>query len=187
MKFSFFSILLVVAYIMSGNKLTLISLFASAIHELGHIIAARVLKIKFSEFRIGALEARLKVSKNMCSYKNEALLCLSGPLANLLCASVVYIIGIKNENILVFAFFSVGLAVLNLLPVRSFDGGRIFEAILNKFLPFEIGSKIIDFTSFMIVFSLWSISVYFLLKYSSSINLFIFSSYLFCSLFVNTD
>ena len=187
-KVSFFLVLIVLTILLNANSLTYVSFFAATIHELGHIIAAKILKIKLSEIKFDFLGARLVVSEKILSYRKEILLCFCGPLFNFLSALLIYIIcickGMADPEIKFFIFTSLFLGILNLLPVRTFDGGRITEALLCFVISPTFAKRIIDILSFIIVLFLWLISVYFRLIYSSSLSLFAFSISLFFSLFV---
>ena len=190
-KFGFFSIFIILALLFTSNKFTFLSFLAATIHEVGHLVASKIFKIRICELNFGLLGARLKTSGFLCSYKQEILLCFFGPLFNFLSAAVLYIIS-KNmgdlcKEIDFFIMSSLVLGILNLLPIRTFDGGRILESILSCFLPIEKVFFIINLFSFIIIFSLWCISVYFLLIYTSSLGLFIFSLSLFASLFIEDN
>ena len=190
-KFGFFSIFIVLALLFTSNKFTFLSFLAAAIHEVGHLVASKFFNIRICELNFGLLGARLKTSGALCSYKQEILLCFFGPLFNFLSAALVYTIsknvGCSGDEIDFFIMSSLVLGILNLLPIRSFDGGRILEAMLSSFLSVETVFFVINLFSFIIIFSLWCISVYFLLIYTSSLGLFIFSLSLFASLFIEDN
>jgi stage IV sporulation protein FB len=172
----------------TSNEYTYISFLAAFIHEIGHIIAAKILKIKLKEMKFDFLGARLVVSENTLSYPKEIVLCVFGPLFNFLSAITVYIVsfiyGIEDIKTKFFIFASLSLGILNLLPIRTFDGGRIVESLLCYTLSPSVSKKIVDVLSFTMILLLWCISVYFLLIYSSSLSLFVFSISLFFALFI---
>ena len=190
-KFGFFFVFIIFSLLFTLNKFTFLSLLAATIHEMGHLVASKLFKIRICELDFGILGARLKISGALCSYKQEILLCLFGPLFNFLSALLVYILSNKesgaSEEIEFFILSSLVLGTLNLLPIRTFDGGRILESIFSTFLPVEKVFFIINIFSFLIIFLLWCISIYFLLIYTSSLGLFIFSISLFASLFIDGD
>ena len=190
-KFGFFSLLIVVTMIITADEYTYISLLAALIHELGHLFAAKIFKIKLTELKIDFLGARLMVSKNIISYSKEIALCAFGPIFNFLSAIIVYVTSNNFQadypRIRFFIFASVALGVLNLMPIKSFDGGRITEAALCFVLSPSSAKKAVEVLSFITVFLLWCLSVYFLLIYSSSLSLFVFSISLFFTLFVTNS
>jgi hypothetical protein len=58
-------------------------LLAAAVHELGHLLAARVLHIPIRQMRLDLLGARLDVGGRMLSYGEEWALCAAGPIFSL--------------------------------------------------------------------------------------------------------
>ena len=121
----------------------------------------------------------------LCSYKKEMLLCLAGPLTNIMLS--LFLLPLYNTNTFFDLFIkaSLFLGILNLLPIYEFDGGRILFCILSYKLPPRTSITVIRVISFILIFALWSLSVYLLLRLSSSISLFIFSISLFSKIFLS--
>jgi len=170
---------------------TLVALLAAALHELGHICASKLTGIRLSSLSLDLLGARLTTEQRLSSYKNEIILCVAGPLTNFLCSIAALLLGLFIGNAQVkefvnfFAASSAALGILNLLPIKSFDGGRILDCALTRFFGIYVASKIISLLSFLCCFSLWSFSVYLMMRSGSSLSLFVFSVSLFSKLFVN--
>ncbi len=187
-KVSFFTVMLILSLILSASYYSAIPLLAAAAHEMGHIIAARIRGVRFSKFDIGIFGAKLSINNTLYSYADEIAVCAAGPLTNLLSADIFAIAQALSETksvaIDIFIFSSISLAVINLLPIKNFDGGRILCAIISSLSTPQTAEKIIGVLSFSVLFILWSVSVYMLLKVSSSLSLFVFSAYLFANIFV---
>lgn len=185
-KLTFSGALMLLALFLTRSYLSLAAILAAAIHELGHIIAARICKISLGELKLGIFGAALTPKTMLCSYKKEIALCLAGPLVNLLSAILLYPL-LKSNNGFgsLFIGASLFLGILNLLPIHEFDGGRILFCILSSRLSLKSATRAIKITSFILIFSLWSLSVYLLLKLSSSVSLFIFSLSLFAKIFLS--
>ena len=185
---SFFAIMLIFSLALSGAYFALIPLTAAALHELGHIFAARVRGVRLKNFDIGIFGARLTMSGGICSYLDEIIVCAAGPLVNLILAVISLIIcnscGRENELVSLFIFSSLSLGMINLLPIKSFDGGRILGAILSYAVDTAVAEKILNLLTFLSLFTLWCISLYLLLRTSASLSLFVFSASLFSSIFV---
>ena len=170
---------------------TLVALSAAALHELGHICAAKLTGIHLSSLSLDLLGARLTTERRLSSYKNEIILCAAGPTTNFLCSLAALSVGhfISNGQIKEFVNFfaasSAALGILNLLPIKSFDGGRILDCALTRFFGIYVASKIISVLSFLCCFSLWSLSVYLMMRSGSSLSLFVFSISLFSRIFVS--
>ena len=187
-RVSFFALLMIIALILTGSGISLAALLAATIHELGHILIAKILKTDLGELKLGIFGASLSIESSMTSYKNEMAIAFGGPRANLLCAllaSRFY----SAENVFLQGFFicSIFLAFLNLLPIIDLDGGRILLCLLSLIVPCYTALRILKICSLIIVFSLWCLSVYLLLRLGASLSLFIFSSALFCKIFIKSN
>ena len=156
---------------------------AIALHELGHVLMAQLSKIRLRELKLGIFGAALSPESYLYSYKKEILLCLGGPLANFLSALAVSEF-FDPEPFEYFKMCSLALGSLNLLPISGFDGGRIFTALLSMIFSPRTVQVISKFISFVLIFTLWSFSVYLLLKISASLSLFMFSLSLFAKTFL---
>jgi membrane-associated protease RseP (regulator of RpoE activity) len=164
------------------------SLAAAALHELGHMLAAMLLSIPLRSFEIGMFGASLKVRGSLISYPKEFLLCAAGPGMNFLSAFLVYIFsehrGYYSECGEWFISVSVMLGLLNLIPAEGFDGGRMLSAMLSAVLGPRASARVISATTFLSIVALWMLSVFLLLRYGTSLSLFVFTLSLFYRIFV---
>ena len=187
-KIGFFSILLSLTIIISDPYYFLALLFAVSLHEIGHVVGARLAKISLRELKLGIFGAGLHTESSLISYKKEIILSLFGPLANFISIALFTLIAptALRGNVFCdnFLLSSLSLGVLNLLPIESFDGGRILSAVLSFFTSPTAAAKAISVVTLIIIFSLWTLSVNILIRASSSISLFVFSAYLFSKLFI---
>ena len=185
--------LLILCLFVSERRIyTLLALSAAALHELGHIFAAKAAKIHLESLSLDLLGARITTKTALCSYRDEILLCAAGPLANFICTAAA--IMIRNtfispdspawEFFTFFAVSSAALGTLNLLPIESFDGGRILYCIFGSLCGTSAADKILKCLSFISCFLLWSFSVYLIMRAGASLSLFVFSVSLFSRLFV---
>ena len=157
---------------------------AAAIHELGHIAAARLLSIDLTHMKIDVLGARLGTSGNLCSYPALVMLCLAGPLVNLACFALTLPFFGYASCLEEFGLASLSLGLLNLIPIHGFDGGRIVHGILSSFLPVAVVERVCSILGFCSLLCMWMLSVWLILRTGTSLTLFVFSCYLFCMLFV---
>lgn len=173
------------ALFVSGDPLfASAALAAAALHEVGHILAAEALGIRLRRFSFSMLGARLLTASGTLPYMKEALLAAAGPAANLLGAAYAFplsrVCGGRGREFCVYFLIScIFLALLNLLPIKSFDGGRILYCLLAALSDVFADGRLAEVFSFLSLFCLWSIAVYFLLRTGSSLSLFVFSSSLF--------
>lgn len=188
-KFGIFSIITIFAIFLSKNSYSFLTLQVVVLHELGHLLAGFIFKIKITEFSIGLLGARLKTSNSLNSYFQEIMLCLLGPLLNIFSAIFVYAFfdWQNSDRLTYFITASILLGVLNLLPIKSFDGGRILESLFSMLFTPKYAVKFVKGISFFFVITLWMVSVYFLLIYTYSLGLFVFSALLFANIFIDDN
>ena len=185
-KLSLSGLFMIIALFLTHSYISIAALAAAALHELGHIAAAKLCKIPLGELKLGIFGAALTPISSSFSYKKEILLCLAGPLVNLFSAMLIYPFGhSKNEFISLFFSASLFLGLLNLLPIKDFDGGRILSCILSYIYSPTVAWRVLKILSFILIFSLWTLSIYLLLKLASSLSLFVFSLSLFSKIFIS--
>jgi len=191
LRISIFGMLMLLILIFGDNRVySVIALAAAAVHECGHLITARLLGVKFKTLSLNLFGARLGLATPLYSYKKEFLLCAAGPAINLVTGAValcVYNSRLPNEHILFFAIASFFLAVLNLLPIKSFDGGRMLLCLTAPLIGLYPAERTLGVLSFISVLILWGISLYLMLRVGSSLALFVFSSSLFVELFLTEE
>ena len=185
-RLSISGILMVIALITTHSYISLAALLAAAMHELGHVLTAHLLNIPLREMKLGIFGASLSLSDSFLSYKKEIILAAAGPLTNIACVLLsIFLFDIQNDFFELFISSSLFLGILNLLPILDFDGGRILLCLLSLKISPDVALRILKISSFILIFTLWALSVYLLLKLSSSLSLFIFSISLFAKLFIS--
>lgn len=158
-------------------------LLAAGLHELGHIAAAKLLKINLLQLKLDVLGARLVTSGRLCSYPALVLLCLCGPLVNFICFGLTLPAIETGSFVREFCLSSLSLGMLNLIPIEGFDGGRILHGFFCLLFPLDKADQACKFISFSCLFCMWGFSVWLLLRIGSSLTLFVFSCSLFAMLF----
>ena len=99
-------------------------LLAALLHELAHYAVLRLFGVRTARFTVTGLGATLCVPElHRLSYGAELLSAAAGPLMNLLLWVVLSLTG--RDQLTLFAGAQMVLGILNLLPVRPMDGGRI--------------------------------------------------------------
>ena len=148
-------------------------LLAAAVHEAGHIAAARVLRVPLGELRVGLLGARIE-ARGLLSYGSEWLLAAAGPFASFLLAALT----VPLRQIPFFAALcatSFLLGALNLLPVGTFDGGRMLFCPLARLFGTRTAGAVLKGCSFAVLFLLWCGAVYLLLRAGGGVSWLVFS------------
>lgn len=125
-------LLLMAGLIYLDGVLFLIQVFVVCVlHETGHCIAAALEGSKVRSLRLTAVGAEMKLASDISlSYMQDARIAFAGPAANLIAA---WIAARLEANLL--AGLNLCFGLLNLLPIRPLDGGRILTDLLSLLDP----------------------------------------------------
>lgn len=177
------AILLVFTVLTDRTGISLLTVAAALLHECGHLLAARAMGIRMSQMRMDFLGARLDITGRVLSFGEEWLLCAAGPTVSLIVAAVAAIFWGVSDYARIFSCASLVLGLLNLLPIRTFDGGRMLEVFLSNTFGECAAERGMTLCSFLFLFLLWATAVYFLLRAGDGLSLFCFSMSLFLRFF----
>lgn len=155
------------------------TLLAAVLHECGHLLAFLLLKIPLAGASVGFFGLRLRASGRMLSYGEEWLLSASGPLASLVGGALGALLWDKSSFFASFSCASLLLGLFNLMPIRTFDGGRMLECFLSSFLDPEKSRTILFFSSCACLFFSFGAASYLFLRAGEGVGLFFFSAGLF--------
>ena len=169
------------------SGLAAMSLLAAALHEMGHLVAARFMKIPISAMRFDLLGARIDVKGRILSYGQEWLLCMSGPLASLVFSLIGSLFWSHSKLAIAFSCASLLLGLLNLLPIQTFDGGRMTYCLSAVLFGERRAEQILDVFSGFSAFVLWTVALYLMLRISSGLGIYVFSVCLFLSTLKKSD
>lgn len=151
------------------------SILAAALHEIGHLLAAHFLKIPIRAMRFDLLGARIDVKGRILSYGEEWLLCMAGPLSSLIFSLIGSFFWSHTKLAVAFSCASLLLGLLNLLPIQTFDGGRMLECALLSFTTPQKTGSILRGCTFLFLWLLWAFSAYLMIKIADGISLFFFT------------
>ena len=185
-KISPISIIWLLALIYYKTELFLQMMIAVIIHELGHLISARVLKIPIKSFTLMPLGARMESAREI-SYTEEMIFSFSGPALGFLAGAISLALSkaFGNEpSLFSLALISFALSIFNLIPIGSLDGGRVLKCALFLLFKPSKASLLIRLVSFVCLFCIWLFSAYTLLKISSGLSMLVFCSVFFIKCFI---
>jgi membrane-associated protease RseP (regulator of RpoE activity) len=151
------------------------SILVAALHEIGHLLAAHFLKIPIRAMRFDLLGARIDVKGRILSYGEEWLLCMAGPLSSLIFSLIGSFFWSHTKLAIAFSCASLLLGLLNLLPIQTFDGGRMLECALLSFTTPQKTGSILRGCTFLFLWLLWAFSAYLMIKIADGISLFFFT------------
>ena len=90
--------------------------------------------------------------------KEELLILISGPSIQIILFLIIIVLSkyeiLTYRNYLLFKNYHYTLLLFNLLPIYPLDGGRIMNIIMNYFLPFKKGNKIVILISIVFIISI---------------------------------
>ncbi len=180
-NFYFIAFLSMIAVL--GNSLSLsMSILASLMHELGHIIMMIILdrrsicRIKIDFFNIDIVDR----SRRTLSMQKNILVLISGSLVNFLIAILfdsLYLI-FKAYFLIIFSYINICIGVLNLLPISILDGGQILLLILNKNISIKNSVLISQIISILFLVPISFLGFIILLDSKYNFSLLILSCYL---------
>lgn len=159
-----------------GPKYVFCILFASTLHELGHIAAIYMLKQRVSCITLRPFGAVIERAENPSTYIGDALISLSGPSVNLICFIICAFFGRCGY----FASASLILALVNLLPSKPLDGYCALCALLLTKLSPPFAEKICKIISLTVLAFIWIFSVYMLLYANFNVSLLLMVTILIC-------
>ena len=147
---------------------------AAILHEMGHGIAAWGWSVPVRTLRLDIFGARMELG-GLTGYAAELAVAAGGPFVSLLAAAILWPLGIRWEGAQFFFLVSLGLGLLNLLPVRGLDGGRMLSCALSLTVGERASEITLRLTTGLFLGGLWLLSVYALLRVGETLTLFTFT------------
>nr|WP_312575951.1 site-2 protease family protein [Sedimentibacter sp.] len=123
---------------------------ALAIHEVGHLIAAIILKIKLQRIKITLFGFNLNANLENINLASKVVLFFAGPFFNL-----VIFFALRNTEYNGFANVNIFLASINMIPIVPLDGGNICKSMLEKIIDSSSADRYMIMTNgfFIVCFS----------------------------------
>jgi membrane-associated protease RseP (regulator of RpoE activity) len=120
---------------------------ALTLHEVGHLIATIIFKIKFQRLKITMFGFNLNANLEGTSLGRKIILFFAGPFLNMIIFFALRCTEYNN-----FANINIFLALINMIPIVPLDGGNICKSILEKIIDGEsVGRYMIMTNCFFIV------------------------------------
>ena len=147
-------------------------------HESGHLIAALICKSPIECVLFSPLGVTIRRKSTLSAYLHDIVIYSFGPLLSLILGITGYYLGIDG-----LYNYSFALLLLNILPVKVFDGGKILYSLLCIICTHR-ADFVLKTVSAVIVTLLWLISLFLVLVSNASPSLLIMCFYLFFAIFV---
>ena len=102
---------------------------ALTIHEVGHLIAASILNIKFQRIKITLLGFNLSADLENISLFKKNIIFFAGPFLNILVFCIL-----RYTEYYSFAEINLFLSLINMIPIVPLDGGNICKSVLESII-----------------------------------------------------
>ncbi len=158
MRFTFFNTKIYVSFLFMAlicifllidkTGLFLPMMFASVIHETGHLFLMWIFGCQPKEINLILGSVQIISNASSKNFKN-ILISFSGPLFNIIVFTVLFInyAFYRNEEYITFAFTNLLLGIFNLFPLKGLDGGNILFHILEDRYNTNVAFKTLNITS----------------------------------------
>lgn len=126
--------ILICAFFEGYSAIYIFSYLTALIHELSHVITAKLLKVKISRVEIYPFGVCARLSDSYIrSSEKEFVIAFSGPLSNLILFWICFFLSnfYSSQIISYLIDLNIAMCLLNLLPSLPLDGGRILKSILT--------------------------------------------------------
>ncbi|MCI5745650.1 MAG: site-2 protease family protein [Erysipelotrichaceae bacterium] len=140
-------IILIISFLLGKFKDVFLLFIIAAIHELFHLFACLMVKVKIKKITI--LPFGLCLLLNESEYiisKKQIIISIFGPLSvlfNILWIIPLFKLNFLSEHTYQFLFrINIMMCVMNLLPIHPLDGYSILNALLQQFFPYKKALKI---------------------------------------------
>lgn len=139
--------LLLLAYAVGTLHTTLMAYCIVTVHELFHLFAALLLRVRVKSIIIMPFGMTLRLSEAMVKESGkEVLIAMAGPFANFLMlvvgAVLKYYYIWAEESMFLYKGLNWLIMLFNLMPVLPLDGGRVMRAVLAHFFGYLRAMKV---------------------------------------------
>lgn len=179
-SFPFFAIITLLLLV-DNNGTILWGISAALVHELGHIFAMVIKKCPPKKISLRAFDINIvDRTRGARSYNDDLLILMAGPLSNLVFVLVLYFVyRFGNCDWLIVPIFeNIFIAIFNILPIESLDGGQIFFNLLCRKLKVKTATNFTVLMSFLVLLPIAVLGFYILLVSKYNFFLLLLSCYL---------
>ncbi len=125
---------ILILYALGGIGLFLIALPAFIVHEIAHIIIAKLIRCPISHITLMPFGVSIFIENTMANDTVQLLaLHTAGPFANITLYSLFYALGTHSSSLLFLqiAYVNGILSIISLLPIIPLDGSNILRTLLR--------------------------------------------------------
>ena len=115
---------LLMAFGFDKPYIAVLTICATAIHELGHILASLLAQVDISGIKSKLNGFKIRISSHT-NYAKSLIIILAGPLSNLILGATILLLCSSNEYLRLFGEINILTALSNLIPIEGYDGYRL--------------------------------------------------------------
>ncbi len=178
----FFAIILLVGV----NVTYYLPFIAALLHEMGHLFVMLICGQKVKQITILPFGIDIKKAPSVSSYKTDIAVSSAGIAVN---ALMIFLCTILPKSMVVDFFMQSNIVLLavNVLPIKSLDGGQILEKILLLIMsPYSV-EKIMASCSMVCLIMVGSVAIWVLFYSGYNFTLLFMCMYLFTGLFLKKE
>lgn len=149
----FLAEVLLIIMLITIEKALVISFVSIILHELAHILVAKIKGSSFNNFQLHIYGSKVELMDlDELSDRDKLMIYIAGPLTNIILSIIFFIISFYTSSVVIKSIVSIniGLAAFNLLPSYPLDGARCLEIILSKKILYKRAKDIISIISYVI-------------------------------------
>lgn len=146
-------------------------------------MASVILNMRINEisFGIANIDICKPLDYEIRKFPEKIFLILGGSVFNFLAFLILWVIYscTKDLKFMYIAAQSAAIAVLNMLPVKSLDGGELLNLFMERYYKdFEYGKKLCDFVSWIFLFLLAILGLFIIIKFGYGFSVILLILYL---------
>jgi len=176
----FFILFLFASYFANWLQQSLILFVSVLLHEIGHVLAAKKLKIEVYEVELlpyGGVARMEELSK--FGGTAEAVVSAAGPITSLALALICNFLG-RFWGLLDAGFrYNLIICIFNLVPIIPLDGGKIVRNLLVFFIGYRQATRILVLAGRAAAFTLMGYNIYMLASGNRSTALIIAAIFIY--------
>lgn len=165
------------------SLISILPFLAALLHEIGHVITMKLCGEKITTITILPFGIDIKKAPSVTSYKSDLFICSAGIITNILLI-VIFKKLPQTPNTTLFITSNYLLIFVNILPIKSLDGGQFLEKIISIKYNISTAENVLTITSFIFILLLGSVAVWLLFSSSYNFTLLLMCMYLFCGIFL---
>ena len=159
--------ILTLSTILDRSGVTVLGFFATVLHELGHLLAMKLKHYEIKEVNLNLFNFNIiDYSRNEKNFSDDIFILLSGPIFNLFIAilSIVNFNFFPEKKIFYFFLENILIAIVNIVPIMSLDGGQIFYIFWTLKTNEKAAYHILNIISVILLIPMFLLGFFILIK-----------------------